>query len=67
MYKKAESQGAYIDRLRTKWPYHIKARGYDAYLCGVQPLIGAQTAPIYRFPGGQSLVGDDEINNIVEW
>lgn len=67
MYKTAESQGAYLDRLRTQWPYHIKARDYDAYLCGVQPLIGTQSAPIYRFPGGPSLVSDDEMKNVVEW
>lgn len=66
-YKKAKSQGATIDRLRTQWPYHIRARGYDAYLCGVQPLSGAQSAPIYRFPGGQSLVDDAEMQNVVEW
>ena len=66
-YKKAESQGEYIDRLSTKYPFHIFARGYDAYLCGVQPLNGGQQAPVYRFPGGKSIVDDVELENVVEW
>lgn len=66
-YKKAESQGEYIDRLRTQWPYHIFARGYDAYLCDVQDLNDGQYEPIYRFPGGRSLVSDSELDNVVEW
>lgn len=66
-YKKAESQGAYIDRLRTKYPFKIHARGYDAYLVGVQPLLEGQETPIYRFPGGDSLVDDRELANVVEW
>ncbi len=66
-YKKAESQGAYIDRLRTMYPFHIFARGYDAYLCGAQPLLEGQQSPIYRFPGGVSLVDDVELENVVEW
>ena len=66
-FKKAESQGAYIDRLRTKYPFHIFSRGYDAYLCGVQPLTDGQAEPIYRFPGGQSLVSQCELENVVEW
>jgi len=66
-YKKAESQGAYIDRLRTKYPFRIFARGYEAVLCGVQPLLEGQETPIYRFPGGESLVDDVELKNVVEW
>lgn len=65
--KKADSQGAYIDRLRTKYPFRIHARGYDAYLVGVQPLLDGQETPIYRFPGGDSLVDDRELTNVVEW
>ena len=66
-YKKADSQGAYIDRLRTKYPFRIHARGYDACLVGVQPLLDGQETPIYRFPGGDSLVDDRELTNVVEW
>lgn len=66
-YKKAASQGAYIDRLRTMYPYHIFARGYDAYLVGIQPLLEGQQVPIYRFPGGDSLVDKSELENVIEW
>jgi hypothetical protein len=66
-YKSAASQGAYIDRLRTKYPFRIFARGYEAVLCGVQPLLEGQETPIYRFPGGDSLVDDVEIKNVIEW
>ncbi len=67
MYKKAKSCGEYIDRLRTMYPFHIFARGYDAYLCGIQPLLIGQQAPLYRFPGGVSLVDDAELESVVEW
>lgn len=66
-YKKAESQGAYIDRLRTVYPFHIFSRGCDAYLCGVQPLIDGQQVPLYRFPGGVNVVDDVELNSVIEW
>ena len=66
-HKKAESQGAYIDRLRTMYPYHIFARGYDAYLVGIQPLLEGQQVPIYRFPDGGSLVDKSELENVIEW
>jgi hypothetical protein len=71
-YKKAESKGAYIDRLRTMYPYHIKAHGgYDAFLVGVQPLLEGQQSPVYRFPGGDCVIDTHDISNgivqIVEW
>ena len=44
-----------------RWPPVIHSRGYDAYLCGVQILAGGDETPIYRFPGGQSLVDDSEL------
>ena len=53
--KKAESQGAYIDRLRVKYPFRICRTSepqYEAVLCGIQPLLDGQEEPIYRFPGG---------------
>lgn len=67
--RRADSQGAYIDRLRTKWPFRIVAHGgYEAVLCGVQPLNDGQPPlPVYRFPGGPCVVFDGEIENIVEW
>lgn len=70
-YKKAESQGAYIDRLRTKYPFRICRTSepqYEAVLCGVQPLLGGQEIPIYRFPGGDCC--EDPAGNgitILEW
>lgn len=54
-YKKAESQGAYIDRLRVKYPFRICRTSepeYTAVLVGVQPLLEGQEIPLYRFPGG---------------
>ncbi len=66
-YKKAESQGSYIDRLRTQYPFRIRARGYEAVLVGVQPLLEGQQTPVYRFPGGDSLVSSTELENVVEW
>ena len=48
--------------LRYGWPLKIHARGYDAYLVDIQPLTEGRAAPIYRFPGGDSLVGQDELN-----
>lgn len=44
------------------WPLKIHSRGYDAYLSGVQPLTGGDVAAIYRFPGGESVVFEDEMN-----
>lgn len=54
-YKKAPSQGAYIDRLRTKYPFRICRKfepEHEGVLIGVQTLMDGQHAPIYRFPGG---------------
>lgn len=46
---------------RYGWPLKIHARGYDAYLVDIQPLTGGMVAPIYRFPGGDSVVDDCEL------
>ena len=46
---------------RYDWPLKIHSRGYDAHLVGLQPLGGGEVAAIYRFPGGDSVVFDDEI------
>lgn len=46
---------------RYGWPLKIHARGYDAYLVGAQPLLEGGPAPIYRFPGGDSLVDECEM------
>lgn len=43
------------------WPLKIHSRGYDAYLVDLQPLTGGEVAAVYRFPGGDSVVFDDEI------
>ncbi len=56
---------SYVERLSKEhgWPLKIHARGYDAYLVDIQPLTGGETAPIYRFPGGDSVVFEDEYSN----
>lgn len=70
-YKKADSQGAYIDRLRTKYPFRICRTfepQYEGTLIGVQPLIDGQETPIYRFPGGDAVVEPIEPGiTIIEW
>lgn len=50
----------------SRWPPVIHSRGYDAYLCGVQLIAGGEETPIYRFPGGQSLVDDSELKKPAE-
>ena len=70
-YKNAGSQGAYIDRLRVKYPFKIRRTAepeYEGVLVGVQPLLDGQDIPIYSFPGGDccedpSLSGIE----ILEW
>ena len=54
---------SYVERLHEEygWPLKIHARGYDAYLVDVQPLTEGRVAPIYRFPGGDSLVCESEM------
>jgi hypothetical protein len=66
-YKRAASQGAYIDRLRSQFPFRIAAHGYEAVLTGVQPLNEGQPLPIYRFPGGEKVVCPSDIRTIIEW
>jgi len=70
-YKKAESQGPYIDRLRTKYPFRICRKSepdYQAVLCGVQPLLEGQEVPLYRFPGGVCCQDPNEPGIvIIEW
>lgn len=46
---------------RYGWPLKIHARGCDACLVGAQPLNEGDPEPIYRFPGGDSLVSDSEL------
>lgn len=46
---------------RYGWPLKIRARGCVAYLVDVQPLLGGKVEPIYRFPGGDSLVSECEM------
>ncbi len=56
-------QKSYVELLheRTGWPLKIKARGYVAYLIDEQPLLDGDSRPIYRFPGGDSLVSTSEL------
>lgn len=53
--------------MKNKYPRVIKAHGgYRAYFVGVQPLLEGREAPIYRFPGGDAVVFDSEIEEIIE-
>lgn len=66
--KKADPQGPYIDRLRTKYPFRIIAHGgYEAVLKGVQTLLEGQEMPVYRFPGGKCVLDFSDIEKIIEW
>jgi hypothetical protein len=60
MYEEPKS---YAEQLHEKfgWPLKIKARGCTAYLVDIQPLACHDFAPIYRFPGGDSLVSESEM------
>lgn len=67
-YKEIEEDGAKVYRTELQeiahkngWPMRIKARGYVALLVGVQPLGEGKLEPIYRFPGGDSLVDKCEM------
>lgn len=70
-YKNAGSKGLYIDRLREKYPFRIRRASepeYKAVLCGVQPLLDGQDAPIYRFPGGECVENPFHAGvEIIEW
>lgn len=57
-----------LQRVANKngWPMRIKARGEVAHLVDVQPLCGGEIAPIYRFPGGDNVVSDDELIPYIE-
>lgn len=54
---------SYIEEISAKygWPMKIHSRGYDVCLSGVQPLTGGEVAALYRFPGGESVVFEDEM------
>ncbi len=58
-----EERKSFVQELheRTGWPLKIKARGYIACLIGEQQLMEGRTCPIYRFPGGDSLVDKCEM------
>ena len=43
------------------WSMKIKARGEVARLVSIQPLNDGTVEPVYRFPGGDSLVDKAEI------
>lgn len=55
-----ESLPEYLSRVHG-WPLRIEAREEIATLCDAQQLDGGKLAPIYRFPGGTSLVDDCEM------
>lgn len=70
-YKKANSQGPYIDRLRSQYPFRIcriSEPEYQGVLIGVQNLPYNDYIPLYRFPGGCCC--EDPFSNgikIIEW
>lgn len=49
------------ERYGNRWPAAIHARGYDAYLSGVQPLGDGEVIPVYRWPGGESVAEEREL------
>lgn len=59
----AQEQTSAVEQLHKRygWPLKIHARGCDAYLVGAQPLNEGDPEPIYRFPGGDSLVDKAEL------
>ena len=71
MYKKAESKGKYIDKLREKYPFRIcrvSEPDCEAVLKGIQMLNDGDEIPIYRFPGGECC--ENPFGNgikIIEW
>ena len=71
LYKDAGSKGAYIDKLREKYPFRICRTSepqFEAVLKGVQPLNDGDEIPIYRFPGGECCEDPFEVGTtIIEW
>jgi hypothetical protein len=64
MYQERKS---YVEILSEEygWPLKIKSCGYIAYLCDIQPLnAGEKPLPIYRFPGGDKVVSESELNPV---
>ncbi len=61
MFKERKSHVQILHETKG-YPLKIEARGgYTAYLVGEQPLLEGRCTPIYRFPGGDSLVSDCEL------
>ena len=66
MYHERKS---FVEELHERygWPLKIKARGYVACLVDIQPLnSGEDPLPIYRFPGGDSLVDKCEMREAIQ-
>ena len=59
---------SYAERLSKcyGWPMKIHARGYDAYLVDIQPLLEGQVCPLYRWPGGDGVADDQELKQPAE-
>jgi hypothetical protein len=45
-----------FDINKLPFPRKIKARGFEAYLVDAQYINDTTILPIYRFPGGDSIV-----------
>lgn len=58
----------FVKKLRKEgYPYRIKGNGgYEAILCGVQPLLEGDYEAIYRYPGGECVHDLYDINFLVE-
>lgn len=46
------------------WPRRIRHGEYIGVLCGVQPLLDGDAAPIYRFNGGTVVGVDYEVTAV---
>lgn len=53
----------FMERLLEKYPKYVARGEYIGTLIDVQPLFDGEEVPIYRFPGGDSLVCSVEIAN----
>ena len=55
---------SYIERImeaHPEWPRRIKHGDYIGVLSGAQPLLEGESAPLYRFPGGECVGVDFEL------
>lgn len=54
---------SYIEQVmeaHPTWPRRVLHGEYVGILSGVQPLLGGEAAPLYRFPGGECMGSGSE-------